>query len=76
MANPYEELEATIDGIVTNIFVTPVGPELVGTMLGEAFEKANGAFDYRGDYEPNEVTITEPFEVMSHEDIALSLIHI
>ena len=54
MANPYEELEATIDGIVTNIFVTPVGPELVGTMLGEAFEKA----------------ITEPFEVMSHEDIA------
>lgn len=70
MANPYEELEATIDGIVTNIFVTPVGPELVGTMLGEAFEKANGAFDYRGDYEPNEVTITEPFEVMSHEDIA------
>jgi hypothetical protein len=70
MANPYEELEATIDGIVTNIFVTPVGPELVGTMLGEAFEKANGAVDYRGDYEPNEVTITEPFEVMSHEDIA------
>ncbi|MDI9929025.1 PPE domain-containing protein [Rhodococcus sp. IEGM 1354] len=70
MANPYEELEATIDGIVTNIFVTPVGPELVGTMLGEAFEKANGEFDYRGDYEPNEVTITEPFEVMSHEDIA------
>ncbi|MCZ4517346.1 hypothetical protein O4220_02390 [Rhodococcus ruber] len=70
MADPRAELEAAIEDIVTNIFVAPVGPELIGTMLGEAFEKANGAFDYRGEYEPNEVVITEPFEVMSHEQIA------
>ena len=70
MADPRAELEAAIEDIVTNVFVAPVGPELIGTMLGEAFEKANGAFDYRGEYEPNEVVITEAFEVMSHEQIA------
>lgn len=70
MTDPYSELEASIDEIVTNIFVTPVGPELVSSMIEAAFVKANGAFDYRGDYEPNEVVITEPFDVMSHEDIA------
>lgn len=70
MADPHAELEAAIEDIVTNVFVAPLGPEVIGVMLGDAFDKANGAFDYRGEYEPNEVVITEAFEVMSHEQIA------
>lgn len=69
MTDPYEELAATIDNIVTSAFVTPVGPEFLGSVLQAAFEKANVALDYRGEFEPTEVVITEAFEVMPHEEI-------
>ncbi|WP_415971671.1 hypothetical protein [Rhodococcus sp. 077-4] len=69
MTDPYEELTATIDNIVTSAFVTPVGPEFLGSVLEAAFEKANVALDYRGEFEPTEVVITEAFEVMPHEQI-------
>jgi hypothetical protein len=69
MTDPYEELAATIDKIVTSTFVTPVGPEFLDSVLDAAFEKANVALDYRGEFEPTEVVITEAFEVMPHEQI-------
>ncbi|OZF49974.1 PPE domain-containing protein [Rhodococcus sp. 14-1411-2a] len=69
MTDPYEELAATIDNIVTSAFVTPIGPEFLGSVLNAAFEKANVALDYRGEFEPAEVVITEAFEVMPHEQI-------
>ncbi len=69
MTDPYEELAATIDKIVTSTFVTPVGPEFLDSVLDAAFEKANVARDYRGEFEPTEVVITEAFEVMPHEQI-------
>ena len=69
MTNPYEELAAAIDNIVTSTFVTPMGPEFLGSVLEAEFEKANVALDYRGEFEPTEVVITEAFEVMPHEQI-------
>lgn len=69
MTDPYEELAASIDNIVTSTFVTPMGPEFLGSVLEAAFEKANVALDYRGEFEPTEVVITEAFEVMPHEQI-------
>jgi hypothetical protein len=69
MTDPYEELAATIDKIVTSTFVKPVGPEFLDSVLDAAFEKANVALDYRGEFEPTEVVITEAFEVMPHEQI-------
>ncbi|MCJ0892537.1 hypothetical protein [Rhodococcus sp. ARC_M5] len=69
MTDPYEELAATIDNIVSSTFVTPVGPEFLDSVLDAAFEKANVALDYRGEFEPTEVVITEAFEVMPHEEI-------
>ncbi|MDV8021125.1 PPE domain-containing protein [Rhodococcus sp. IEGM 1330] len=70
MTDPYEELAATIDNLVTSTFVTPMGPEFLDSVLEAAFEKANVAIDYRGEFEPTEVVITEAFEVMPHEQIA------
>ncbi|MGB6276717.1 MAG: hypothetical protein WBF80_15055, partial [Rhodococcus sp. (in: high G+C Gram-positive bacteria)] len=69
MTDPYEELAAAIENIVTSTFVTPMGPEFLGSVLEAAFEKANVALDYRGEFEPTEVVITEAFEVMPHEQI-------
>lgn len=69
MADPYEELQQQVQAIIEHGPEAGFGPEAVNSLIENTFTKKNGSYGYAGEYEPNEVVVTEPFEVMKHADI-------
>ncbi|MFI8566274.1 hypothetical protein ACIGGF_06900 [Rhodococcus sp. NPDC078407] len=69
MADPYAELQQQVQAIIDHGPTAGFGPEAVNSLIENTFSKENGSYGYLGEYEPNEVVVTEPFEVMRHAEI-------
>ncbi|KQU49375.1 hypothetical protein ASG84_05370 [Rhodococcus sp. Leaf278] len=69
MADPYAELQQQVQAIIDHGPGAGFGPEAVNSLIENTFSKKNGSYGYEGEYEPNEVVVTEPFEVMKHAEI-------
>ncbi|OZE82505.1 PPE domain-containing protein [Rhodococcoides fascians A21d2] len=69
MADPYAELQQQVQAIIDHGPAAGFGPEAVNSLIESTFSKKNGSYGYAGEYEPNEVVVTEPFDVMKHAEI-------
>ncbi|OZC49471.1 hypothetical protein CH286_08005 [Rhodococcus sp. WWJCD1] len=69
MADPYAELQQQVQAIIDHGPAAGFGPEAVNSLIENTFSKKNGSYGYAGEYEPNEVVVTEPFDVMKHAEI-------